>query len=147
MFSFFHSAVFLNIVFFRIRNIYWEISLLFICEEFHCLFQNLSGFISFFPKFSFILLATTYNQRNVKISNVGRVTHIGNLSRFYLHKQSLETPIHVDSPPFLRSRLLIVTWRFIPRRRVFQKCLFKIRTFHREKFFWRVYQIYYFETY
>ena len=57
-----------------------------------------------FQKFSLVLNTTV---KVMSISNVGGVTHSHNLSRLYLHKQSLETPTHVDSPPLLKSILLL----------------------------------------
>ena len=48
-----------------------------------------------------VLLTATRNESDVKINDVGGVTHIRTLARFCLHKQSLETPTQFDYPPFL----------------------------------------------
>ena len=60
-----------------------------------------------------VLLTTIHNESNVKIINVGGVTHIRTLARFYIYKQSLKTPPHFEYPPFLKSMLLFVIWRFL----------------------------------
>ena len=55
-----------------------------------------------------VLLSTTHNESDVKINDVGGITHIHTLARFCLHKQSLETPTQFDYPPFLKSVLWLV---------------------------------------
>ena len=87
--------------------------IVFIYKEFYCLFQKVSGFMPTIPKFPMVLLTTIHNESNVKIINVGGVTHIRTLARFYIYKQSLKTPPHFAYPPFLKSMLLFVIWRFL----------------------------------
>ena len=60
-----------------------------------------------FTQFSLVLLNTKHNESDIEINNVGGVTHSCYLSRLYLHKQSLATPTHVDSPPLLKFILLL----------------------------------------
>ena len=60
-----------------------------------------------------VLLTTTHNESDVKINDVGGITHIHTLARFCLYKQSLETPTQFDYPPFLKSVLWLVIWRFL----------------------------------
>ena len=91
------------------------ICLVLIYKGFCCLLQKASRFVPSFPKFSLVLLNTTHKESDVKINNVGGVTHDRNLSRFYLHKQSLETPTHVGTSSHLES-ILLALWR----------CFFKI---------------------
>ena len=59
----------------------------------------LNGFKWFLVLYLSKIFLGTFNYNTtmkvMSISNVGGVTHSRNLSRLYLHKQSLETPTHV----------------------------------------------------
>ena len=76
---------------------------------------KVSRFILSFPKFSLVLLIATHNESDIEINNVGGAIHNRYLSRLNLHKQSLETPIHANYPPLLKSILLLLIRRFITR--------------------------------
>ena len=63
--------------------------------------------------------------RYMTIKTLQEIITLGNIkSRLYLHKEFIETPMRVGSPPLLKSILSLVIWRFIKRLREWYKSVY-----------------------